>query len=1429
MREDVDAGMSPGAAAAGLRHVLAGVPLALACALALALALRSAPALAVKTRPLQLSIGTQGHGDSQFEGPVGVAVREPTLSEPAEDVYVADRGNNRIEQFSSSGAFIAAWGWGVSDGRDQYEVCTSNCRQGIASEGQFDSPEWIAVDNSTSPLDPSAGDVYVANAADNAIEKFSPNGAYIGQVTASFGTLYGIGVDSGGELWVYQSSGAIENFSDAEENELIASREDPRGTNPGFAVDSEDNLYVHTGAGGIAKVSSSGTELIYGLDGEESTAVAVALATNEVYVGNVTTVAEFNSSGEFLGRFGHLSGTGGIAASSAAGAVYVADTAANILDVFAAPAMLPAVAVEAASSVQKKPGTIEATLNGSVDPEGEAVTGCYFEYGPSLPSGKTAPCEPAPGAAAGPVAVHATVSRLLPSTTYLYRVVAGNANGSNTSATEAFQTPIVVTVAIAAASVVKRDGTIEATLNGSVDPEGEAIPECYFEYGPSLPSGKTAPCEPAPGSAAGPVEVHATLSKLPVATVFHYRIVAETQYGPRTSAEADLETPPAVAGVTKCSASDLLNEGATLHGSLDPQGLATSWLFEYRKAETAEPWSMTAEVDVEHPTARDVEVEDGLSGLARNTTYECRLVARNVYGSTTSTEGVEKEPEEAGNFEFTTALPPEVEGESVSAAGFSSVTMDARIDGFGAADSFRFEYGTSESYGSSTPEVTLQYPVRGEAPVYAQVVGLQPSTTYHLRIVVTEPDGGGTAIGPDVQFKTFPETSAQLPDGRVYEMVSPVEAQGANVYVPEAHNGPFPVPTELPFQASADGEAVAYAGAPAAGGNGNAGAGGGNEFAAALTPGGWVSQDLMPPGSSTPAYLAFSPDLSVGILESREPLALGAPGGGYDVLYGATLGGVHALFSQKPEHRSAEEFASAGTLGPRGPGLAYAGASADFGHLLFEANDALAPEAEGQDPGAQANDLYDSVGGQPSLVNVLPASEGGGPAPDATFGAPQETASLADPPDFSDVISADGSRVFWTDLHAGPEEGHLYVRENGTSTVAVSPGAARFWTATPDGRYAFYTEGAGLESRLYRFDVEDEATEELTRAGAGVLGVVGASEDGEYVYFVAEGDLAANAKQGEPNLYLLHEGETRLVATLSPEDEGGMAYGSEGGSFGDWEPGLGHRTAEVTPDGHSVVFQSVRPLTGYESEGLSEVFVYDAEAGGGLFCASCDQSGEPPPVSEIAGVRVKAAAYLPVSWSRTYMPRVISEDGSQVFFDSFEPLVSADPNGQQDVYEWERDGAGTCREPQGCQYLLSGGTSRSGSYLLDASANGDSVFFVSDARLVAQDDDESDHLYDDRVGGVQPSAPAGCAGAECREVPIAPPIFATPPSATFAGVGNFQPAVVVPTQAKAKPKHRRHKSKGEAGKHVARRGKKSDRAKRSSAKGRRAGARRGRS
>jgi hypothetical protein len=796
--------------------------------------------------------------------------------------------------------------------------------------------------------------------------------------------------------------------------------------------------------------------------------------------------------------------------------------------------------------------------------------------------------------------------------------------------------------------------------------------------------------------------------------------------------------------------------------------------------------------------------------------------------------------------------PPLVSEEAFSEVGVSSASVTAQVDDEGNPGPevdgkphppyYVYEYGPCpEPYeaatckGSPYPSKTFATDlgeVNEDLAAPAQLSELEKETYYHFRIAAT--DVYGTQDGAEETFRTYPSTVSSLPDGRVYEMVTPVENQNANVYRPANGRHENGVLTYLPFEAAADGNGVAYVGEPTLGGNGSVGRGGGNEYLATRAPvGGWEQHYIQRAAASAIAarttYQGFSSDLSVGIVVSCEEslaLAAHAPGEGYGVLYAQTFGDEHYRplfsFATPLAGQAAEDFGTVGLEGnapsacPNENGgfhdIVYAGASADLGHMLFEANARLTPGAAG---GNRENNLYDSVGGRLNLVNVLPPTAlglPGAPAPNATFGGPPYGVEIQGAqPDFSHVISNNGSRIFWTDL----KNEHVYVRENDTVTVPVSEGPARFWTATPNGRYVFYTE----EERLLRFDVDSETREELAGAGAGVEGVIGVNEAGEqgsYIYFVAKGVLTGQANReghsptaGEPNLYLRHGGETTFITTLdggvlrsggSAERTGGednYIVSPPGNIFpaGDWQSGLGGRTAEVSSDGQAVVFMSYRSLTGYENfgglaiggvkVGEAEVYVYEAGSGA-LFCASCDPSREPAFQLPAADFGEKDG-YVPISNSYVYQPRLISPDGERVFFDSEVPLVPQDTNDAQDVYEWERDGAGSCHESGGCVYLLSGGTSSTASWLLDASESGDDVFIITRAQLVPQDKNENYNVYDVRVGGVQPLSPSICSGTGCQGVPPAPPLFATPATVTFGGVGNFAPGSSVTTPPSVGP------------------------------------------
>lgn len=1111
----------------------------------------SAPALATKEYVAGGTFGAEGTGNGQFTEPIGVAVSDATG-----DVYVVDKGNSRVEQLSSSGTYLSQFNGSVGP-----------------PTGVFASPEQIAVDNSGSALDPSNGDVYVADTGHKVIDQFTASGTYVGQMKETtggslFGELLGVAVDSSGNLWVYEGEGHLDEFSDT--SAFLKTFITGRGAQLGVAVDSSENIYATCCGEQVGKFDPSTERQLAEFAGGNTTALALNQSTNSLLVDKGADV-------ELYGPFAEppiptqmfpsepelaLSESHGIAVNdaSAAQTVYASQRGADNVEIFN-DVLFPGVTVEPASEV------------------------------------------------------------------------------TNT----------------------------EETLNGKVNPEGEAIEECRFEFG-----------------------------------------LSEAQAGHYEHSVPCAQTPSSITG--------------------------TSF----------------------------VPVSTVVSGLQPAATYHFRLHARNANGTKSSNDEV-------------FSLFPLLENESVSNVGSTEATLSAQITPGGVPTTYRAEYGTTPAYGSATPEVSAG---AGSVAAGVQIVlsGLQPETVYHVRVVASNELGVEPGGEETFTTSTAPGASVStLPDGRVYELASP--AGHVDVYEPfsliDGTTNQNSLYSGRPFRASADGNAVAYVAEPASsGGSGSQGEGSGDEYLAMRTPQGWTTSDIIPSGGSLGTeYVAFSNDLSVGIVGGLEK-AGAAP---CNKFYARTGDGLlHPFFTEQPSAASCDGLYSTPS---------FDGASADYSHLLYENQAALTPGAKEADPG-QYN-LYDSVDGHLRLVNVLP---GGEPDPNAMFGGPDNTVGEKNSaPGFTNAISRNGSRIFWTDLNTD----RLYMRMDGTVTVSVSGGAAEFWTATPDGRYVLYTEGQGSASRLWRFAVDTfeeskkpeaqalaDAREALTGEGAGVRGVIGVNETGEdggYVYFVADGILARNensngdkAAEGVPNLYVLSGRETKFIATLSPEDNS-IGHGEARQQLnGDWRHNPGDLSSEVTPDGHSVGFVSRMSLTGYDNRGRNEVYVYD-HGTGRISCASCNPSGLAP----VWGAKVPFTDTAGYSGS-TYMVRWLSEDGSRVFFNSEEPLLPQVTDGRSNVYEWERQGTGSCERSAGCTYVLSGGGSPDVSYLVDASADGNDVFFTSREGLTPHAGSETVKLYDARVEGGFPENSTACTGTGCQGVPPAQPIFATPSSVTFNGVGNFQ-------------------------------------------------------
>jgi hypothetical protein len=124
--------------------------------------------------------------------------------------------------------------------------------------------------------------------------------------------------------------------------------------------------------------------------------------------------------------------------------------------------------------------------------------------------------------------VTASLASLTANTTYDFKIVATNKNGEKGEGKNAtFKTEETVTpplgpkVETKAASLIT---TSSATLNGSVNPGGNELEQCKFEYGTTTSYGKEVACSSTP-SGSSPVEVSAPLTGLAANTEYDFRIV----------------------------------------------------------------------------------------------------------------------------------------------------------------------------------------------------------------------------------------------------------------------------------------------------------------------------------------------------------------------------------------------------------------------------------------------------------------------------------------------------------------------------------------------------------------------------------------------------------------------------------------------------------------------------------------------------------------------------------------------------------------------------------------------------------------------------------------------------------------------------------------------------------------------------------------
>ena len=192
----------------------------------------------------------------------------------------------------------------------------------------------------------------------------------------------------------------------------------------------------------------------------------------------------------------------------------------------------------------------------------------------------------------------------------------------------------------------------------------------------------------------------------------------------------------AAPGASTGAASSVTSATAVLGGSVNPNGSATSYYFQY--GTTTAYGAQSAPASAGSGTTA-VSASATIGGLSPDTTYHFRLVASSSAGTTDGADAT-----------FTSAkAPPTVATGAATLASATSAVLTGTVDPNGKPTTYVFQYGRRTSYGQSTPSASAG---SGTAPVAvrATISGLSLGTTYHFRLTATSADG--TVSGADATF-----------------------------------------------------------------------------------------------------------------------------------------------------------------------------------------------------------------------------------------------------------------------------------------------------------------------------------------------------------------------------------------------------------------------------------------------------------------------------------------------------------------------------------------------------------------------------------------------------------------------------------------------------------------------------------------------------
>jgi DNA-binding beta-propeller fold protein YncE len=1229
-----------------------------------------------------------GSGAAQCKIPRGIAA-DPSNGH----IFVADSENSRTVEFNALGQFVKAWGWGVDTGAAALQSCTgaSLCQAGVSGSGagQFASfsPQGVAVD--------SAGNVYLADGglpSNRRVQKFDRKGNFL--------------LMFGGE--VNRTKVEAGSASEGEENLCPF---DPGDVCQGGSEGS--------GHGQFGFWPVTGDRIAIDDNGTLTT------ADDKVYVGDEGRIQRFDTEGHYQGEIPLLGKTVmALATDSKGNLYYIGDGELGVHKI--SPAGVPGT-----------PETFELPKLGNAVPIPSAVavdvSGDVFAFGPTNPGNETNPIfefDPSGEVIAefgkGEFTAQSTglATNFCPGSKAPGNLYATNPN-ENDSYLLAYGTD---PVGCFAAKTGEANPIAEhaATLNGTVNPRGLAVSECFFEYGTSTAYGHLAQCEDPDageiGAGSEPVDVHADISGLEKGTVYHFRLLVKVGGETETGADATFKTlgPPAI---TEDRAVSVTSSEATLKALVNPEGFETEYHFEYTTLAAFKESGFTGAQSTATTQVGggrgDRPAVANLKGLTPGTAYSWRIVASNSSGTT-----------EGAAHTLFTYLPFALGSCPANQAlrgGASAFLPDCRayelvspVDKNGG-DIIR---GSS---GGKNPGTYAQASMDGNRITYtspASFAGQPNSLNFNQYLAARhergEADEGWSSVGLHTPVAGQPVDPAAGTFGLFREF---------NAFSPDLCSAwQIDRQTPPPTTDGQLGHANLYR-------RENCGPGAGSFEALIPSPAYELAPGTLEQYVTIHSVQGSSADSRHTLFTARAQLTPDAVPSTDAIQLYDRFGGALQLVSVLPNGSAATGNSEVGG----GAGLNQDRAvSADGSLVYWQTTNVTGSLLLRRHP---EQGIVSEECSEAAKACTVPVSSG-----NAVFW----------------TAATDGSKALYGEGIEGEED--LYEFDLGRYEAAEEP--SRLIAS-----HVLGVAGASEDlSRIY-FVSSEALNDEEEGEEEGEPNLYLSEEEGEERTFSFVATLSASdVGKKEPGASVI---AYNVVAAFPYERGSRVSADGQRLVFDSRAPLTGYDSSGE--DGRPSV-----EVFGYQAAS-GELDCISCNPGGAQ-PSGVEEMREPyePPWLFQSPTNVPAAAWIPTWEHPLHASNVVSADGGRVFFNASDALVPRDTNGKQDVYEWEAAGTGGCdtADPSyfaqngGCIYLITSGESKREAEFWEASPDGRDVFFTTEASLVPQDPGSVD-LYDARIDGgfPQPEAKVPCEGEACQSPPP-PPEFAAPASGSYQGPPN---------------------------------------------------------